>query len=84
MSKKYSKPDIIFESFSLCTGIASCEIKNPTPANAECAFTYDGVNFFTATVAACRPENGGFVVEDTLNNGFCYHVPLETNNIFGS
>ena len=46
MKKLYSKPEIMFESFTLSTNIAGdCEIKTHTPAKGECAYTIPGDEF---------------------------------------
>ena len=84
MRKKYSKPDIGFENFSLSVSVANCEI-HITGANAgTCAMIYDGIPIFTDDVHGCKQENGGVPIVDSATNGFCYHVPIETNNLFNS
>jgi len=83
MKKTYSKPQIVFENFSLSTNIAGdCEIKNDTQAARQCG--YDMFPFekvFLTDITGCTmkvtPEEGMF-------NGLCYHVPIETNNLFNS
>lgn len=83
MKKTYSKPDVAFESFSLCSSIAAgCEVKLKLPTSGGCGYvTEAGLVVFTADVGACE-----FKVDDgsPLANGLCYHVPIDTNNIFDS
>ena len=85
MKKSYSRPDISFDDFSISVSIANCEI-HVLGANAgQCAYEYDdGVRIFTSEVLGCLPQNGGIPIEDSANNGFCYHVPIESNNLFNS
>ena len=84
MKKKYSRPDIAFESFSLCTSIAgNCAFKTNTPAAAACGVTMEGVgNIFLSGVQGCDvhiTDEQGYAF-----NGFCYHVPVENSNLFNS
>lgn len=82
MKKTYSKPDIHFDSFSLCTSIASCAIKTFTPAQGECGVKFDDFVIFLSNVQGC--EIGGVVIEDGYLSGICYHVPTDSNNLFNS
>lgn len=84
MKKRYSKPDVFFEEFMLSVSIANCDININTQSNGTCPMIYDGVPIFTQDVFGCKMENGGVPVEDSPANGFCYHVPIETNNLFNS
>lgn len=83
MRKTYSKPEIMFEDFTLCTSIASgCEIIIPTPISGTCGYAYEGGNgdtLFTTNVAGCITK-----MSDDESNGFCYHIPVQTNNLFNS
>lgn len=88
MKKAYSKPEIVFENFSLTTNIAGdCEVKTSTWGmnNADCGLDFSGVVVFLDTMAGCQ---GGIAVEsfggDGEFNGICYHVPLDSNNLFNS
>ena len=80
MKKTYSKPDILFDSFSLCTNaVASCEIQTPLPQSDECGLEYfNWVIFQTASQGCDKIVKSG--VWDTV----CYHQPTETNNLFTS
>ena len=85
MKKTYSKPDIAFESFSLSTSIAgNCEIKTDTKADGECGYPIEGVGwiFLMEMIGGCQIK----ITEDhSMNyNGFCYHVPIESHNLFNS
>lgn len=83
MKKEYSTPEIIFESFALTTSIAGgCEYKTNTPSSGTCGYPYEGGNgdkLFTGLVDDCD-----IPIDDNENNGFCYHVPVESMNIFNS
>ncbi len=88
MKKKYSRPDIAFESFSLSTSIAgNCELKTDTKGGGECSYPMDGLgNLFLTTMEACNGAgNTPITDEQSLTfNGFCYHVPVENSNLFNS
>lgn len=79
MKKTYSKPEIVFEDFSLSTSItAGCEFKNGLHAQGDCGYeTRDGTVFVT-DVSGCK-----YTQPDT-NDTLCYHVPNEWHNIFNS
>lgn len=83
MKKTYSKPDILFDSFSLNTSIsATCE----KPANFQsdvCGYEYtDSIVVFTTEVQGCW--SGITWPEDTQFDGICYHNPTDNNNLFVS
>lgn len=85
MKKVYSKPDVAFDDFSLSVSVANCEIHVVGANSGECAYEYDpGVFIFTSEIQGCWSVNGGIPVEDSVTNGFCYHVPIESNNLFNS
>lgn len=83
MKKTYSKPEIMFENFSLSTNIAAgCELTTNLPSVNECGYPTRGGNVFLVTITGCTytpPEDS-----DDMYNGFCYHTPAETNNLFSS
>ena len=86
MKKTYSAPKILFESFTMSTNIAAgCESIVGNPTSGTCAFTY--VDEFAGTVMIFVADSTGCqttqVVEDG-HNGFCYHQPYESNNLFNS
>ena len=84
MRKTYSKPEIVFENFSLSTNIAGdCEGIVGNPAKGTCAVVgTGGINMFdsSAEVGICvfTPSDGD------KWDAFCYHVPTEYNNLFNS
>lgn len=79
MKKKYTKPQIVFENFSLSTSIAgACEVKTHTPAARECGYDMGGYTVFLTDITGCS-----FKIEEN-KYGFCYHVPIDTNNLFNS
>lgn len=86
MKKAYSKPDILFESFSLATSIAAgCEVKLDTQAAYVCGIKFDNTTIFTNDVTNCRADKGGTVIADGgTADQLCYHNPYEANNVFAS
>ena len=79
MKKTYTKPEIMFEDFSLSTSIAlGCEFA-AHHAQDQCAFEepYFG-EFIFVNDAVCTVK-----VPDGYD-GLCYHVPSPSQNIFVS
>lgn len=86
MKKTYTKPDIMFERFTMSANIAGdCEIKIYSPNNTTCGYKPEGLDYkiFLSGISECE-EVGNQVVNDDSTNGFCYHVPIESNNLFNS
>ncbi len=82
MKKRYIKPRILIEKFSLCTSIAgNCEVKTNTPSEGNCAYQLrTGENiFFSSMGDVCSTHE-----DDGEYNGLCYHVPNEAKNLFNS
>lgn len=86
MKKKYEKPQIYIENFSLDTTIAGdCEGKVGNPTRGICPVKgTGGIDMFSGTVTACvyKPEDMGGKEDEW--DGFCYHVPTEYSNLFNS
>lgn len=82
MKKFYTKPDIVFEDFSLSTSIAgACETVLSTPTSGTCAVQFGRLMVFTDQVSGCAKK----VVDGSEDyNKLCYHVPTEANNVFTS
>jgi hypothetical protein len=84
MKKSYSKPQIMFESFTMSTNIAAgCENIFGLYSRGVCGFPGDAPNsniFNTKAGGDCRVEGNGASEYDDL----CYHNPLETDNLFNS
>lgn len=83
MKKEYSKPEIMFESFTMSTSIAAgCENKFGAPSRSTCGYENDDGDtiFVTGIGGACNIMGN----EESKFNGLCYHVPVETNNLFNS
>lgn len=86
MKRTYTKPDIMFESFTLSTNIAGgCEIKIYNPSNTSCGYQPEGLSYkiFLSGITECE-AHGNQVINDDEGNGFCYHVPIASNNLFNS
>ena len=82
MKKTYTKPDIMFDNFSLCSSIAvSCGRPTNTPVQGTCALMIGGKPLFINGVTQCF-----FKIEDgsPQYDSICYHVPTETNSLFDS
>ncbi len=81
MKKTYSKPDIMFDNFSMTTCIAACEVE-ATFSRGVCGVEMDNMaTVFTESVYGCTwvAEDG-----DASFDFLCYHVPSDNNNVFGS
>lgn len=83
MKKKYVKPQIIIENFSLCTHIAGdCNVIIGNQAEYTCPYVdRTGNNVFTEELSAICTD---IKQADGVNNSVCYHVPIETNDLFNS
>lgn len=86
MKKAYSKPDIVFEDFSLSTNIAAgCE-ENPSAFSSgtqPCGVKWAaGVYIFTDEIDGCNRK----LVDGQQGeyNGLCYHNPTSNYNVFYS
>ena len=79
MKKKYEKPVVIIEDFSLSATIAGdCEFKTSTQVIYDCGYeTRNGI-VFMETVTGCKYH------EPDENDALCYHVPNDYANIFNS
>ena len=83
MKKAYTKPDIMFEDFSLSESIASgCEIILDTQARGNCGYAYEGG--FGSTLFIDDSTGCDVPTMDDKNNGFCYHDPLSSIILFNS
>ena len=83
MKRTYSKPDVVFESFSLSTSIATgCEFQLNLPNSNGCGYmASSGYIVFMEHVQGCAVKvNGGEPIAD----GLCYQVPNESRNLFDS
>ena len=87
MKRVYTKPDVLFESFSLCTSIAGdCEVKTNTEAKWQCGLPSTGLGkVFLNSINDCsfKVEEGEFLGPGD-NDGMCYHVFSPYNNLFNS
>lgn len=86
MKKKYEKPQIIIENFSLSTAIAgSCEVKSDMQNAGQCAFDFSGLKVFLDSMGSvCTDVKVKDMGGDGDFNGMCYHVPNDENNLFNS
>ncbi len=86
MKKVYTKPEILFEDFSLSDSIAmGCAQKINSPhgwiAN-SCGYEFaPGMKIFTEKVSGCDIK---IVDGSDQFNGICYHVPTDANSLFNS
>lgn len=81
MKKAYVKPEIMFEDFTLSTNIAGdCEVIINNSTRGDCAYTLrTGESVFTSNYGVCTTKEA-----DGDYNGICYHVPIDSNNLFNS
>lgn len=80
MRKTYSKPEILFEDFTLNESIAGdCEVKTYTPAQKQCGLDFAGDVIFLIDMTGCTDKYAEGEYE-----GICYHVPDSSNNLFNS
>ena len=82
MKKLYSKPEIMFENFTLSTNIAAgCEVKTNLQAEGGCGYQPPRQNkvIFTNELQGCTTTQA-----DGLYNGICYDTPSENYNLFNS
>lgn len=83
MKKTYSKPRIMFESFSMSTNIAAgCEKTFGLYSRGACGYEDDtGEVIYATGVGSVCTTNGG---DAGSYDGLCYHLPDESNNLFNS
>lgn len=82
MKKTYSKPEIMFESFTMSTSIAAgCDDKVTTYAADQCGIPWEGSveNIFLVGISGCKKQ-----YEADGWGGICYHNPSDTTNLFNS
>lgn len=83
MKKQYVKPQIIIETFSLCTNIAGdCNVIIGNQSEYSCPYVdRSGNAIFTAALSSvCKDIQQA----DGANNGICYHVPYDDTDLFNS
>ena len=86
MKKEYTKPGIMFESFTLSTSIADgCETIITNMSKGTCG--YKPARFpttvFLLDVTGCVAQADDDAYSDG-NNTFCYHTPVDYMNLFNS
>lgn len=82
MKKIYTKPEIMFESFSFSTNIAGdCDSIVGNPSKGTC-----GITDATGALPIFIDSTTGCVVStpDGEYDNLCYHVPTEGNSLFNS
>ena len=81
MKKTYSKPQIMFEDFTLCTNIAAgCAYTEDVVAvqnQVGCGVDMDGDVIFTDGMCEYGFDDGSF-------NNICYYVPTSSSVLFSS
>lgn len=82
MKKVYSKPDILFDSFSMSVSIAACEVPTNFSMEKECGYHYFGDKYlFLLGVDGCN-----VIIEDNTPeyDSLCYHTFEDSNRLFSS
>ena len=78
--RTYSRPDILFDSFSMCSAIASTCEASANFARDVCGVEMTpSISLFLEGVTGCS-----WIVKEEEYDGLCYHVPFDTNNVFNS
>ena len=79
MKKAYSKPQIVFESFAVCTSIAACDVDTNLPTKGSCGLQYGPEEtLFIDSTTGCSWQ-----VDDGYDNT-CYHNPTADQMLFAS
>jgi hypothetical protein len=79
MKKRYEKPDIMFDNFTMSESVARCEEK-ANFARGVCGVEMGpGWIVFTNEVGSCIIKQ-----KDLEFNSLCYHAPIDSNNVFNS
>lgn len=79
MKKAYTKPEIMFDDFSLATTIAAgCENRTNLQVKDACGIKYGPDMLFLQGYQGCTKH-----VEDG-EYGYCYHNPTDLTNLFNS
>ena len=82
MKKTYTKPEILFEDFTMSANIAAgCEEKNDVHLADACGWKWGKSTIFTESVTGCKKK---VVDGDPAYNGVCYHNPSSDYNLFNS
>ena len=84
MKKTYSKPEIMFEDFSLSTNIASCGTKIEGQSSGNCAYVVK--NEFTTSYIFTSdiPDVCTTPEADGEYNGICYYTVADSAVLFNS
>ena len=82
MKKQYTAPEILFEDFTMSASIAAgCELSIDTQSAYVCAVKFGKKMLFVEGVNACNTYE---VPIGSEYDGFCYHNPSDSNNLFNS
>ena len=89
MKRTYTKPEIMFECFSLSTNIAAdCEAQAQTYANyseSGCGYLMTDTIVFGTDLTGCQGgDNYRQVAPNQAFDSVCYNVPSPNFNIFNS
>ena len=80
MKKIYSKPEIMFDSFTLTTNIAAgCGVSRTDLQSRDvCALPWGDMTLFSNAMSVCRDK------VDPDDDVYCYHAPTEGKALFNS
>ncbi|MGN0357430.1 MAG: hypothetical protein ACI4E0_06385 [Blautia sp.] len=84
MKKFYKKPVIEFDSYELDEFVATCANPTPNHTKATCSMDFGGINLFYVGPASTCEADASELGNEQDNDGFCYHIPDENAQYFGS
>ncbi len=83
MKSKYTKPQIMFEDFSLSVSIANCEVTTSLHYRGTCGLKYAWYTLFDSSLGdVCNRDFSS--VSTPYDDSLCYHNPSESYNLFSS
>ncbi|MBE6942423.1 MAG: hypothetical protein E7455_09105 [Ruminococcaceae bacterium] len=84
--KKYTKPQIMFESFVASTNIAgNCEVIFDLQGRNTCGFPGSVAGYVIFDIGPGNTSNCTYPgSSEDKYNGLCYHVPDAARNLFNS
>lgn len=83
MRKVYETPVFEFDSYELDEFVANCGNTAPNHSRSDCELTWGGIVVFDSDYnGECWADDSDF--EESENDGYCYHIPVDDIRFFGS